>query len=92
MYGIGKVWVTYHGGCGRSSDAFVNLPRRLDQRWPVHTGQTQGCLVLLCTVLLLWLLLLTSLLRLRLLLPGPLPTSDPSSHREAKWGSGVRGR
>lgn len=87
MYGIGKAGVTYHGGSGRSSDALVNLPRRLDQRWPVHTVQTQGCLVLLWTVLLL---LLTSLLRL--LLPGPLPTSDPSSHRAAKWVLGVRGR
>lgn len=91
MDGVGKARVTYHGGCRRSSDAFVNLPRRLDQRWPVHTAQTEGCLVLLCTVLLLLLLLLLTSL-LRLLLPGPLPASDPSSHREAKWGSGVRGR
>lgn len=75
----GRGGLAHHGGCGRSSDALVNLPRRLYQRWP---GLTEGCLVLLWTVLLL-LLLLTSLLRLLLLLLlGSVPASDPRSHRE----------
>lgn len=71
----------YHGGCGRSSNALVYLPRRLDQRRP---GQGEGCLVLLQTV---GLLMLTSLLRL----PGPLLAIDTGGgHHESSGSLGVR--
>ena len=77
----GKGEFTYHGGCGHSSDALVYLPRRLDQRRPIRT---EGCVVLLWTVL--WLLLLSSLL----LLLGSSPTIDPGGHRQLEESSGVR--
>lgn len=80
----GKGEFTYHGGCGRSSNALVYLPCRLDRRRPV---QTEGRVVLLWTVLR-WLLLL--LLSSLLLLLGSSPTIDPGGHRQLEESSGVR--